>query len=865
MNTQGKRRYHTELVGRSELLDAIPNSAVVTLVGPAGVGKTRLAAHIAAARGCVAWVSAVSLGLEELRTALARAVGWSAREAPDAAQLATLLAREEVSLVVIDEAESAPDAVRSLVWELCDAAGPNVLVTSRRALDFDAEYVVPVPPLRELDAIELFRLRARRVAPDVADDGVEELVRRLDCVPLAIELAAARAASLSPRQMLDRLDARFELLKGTRFVDAHHRSLELALQTSWEQLDEAERAALASIAMPVTPVAMEHAEELVGGLDAIESLARCSLVSLSGSPRVIAVFESVRDFVQRHGDAAALDAARRSHAEVFARAAAHLVSRLTSRDFASALLALEELVPELRLIAGRDVGDVAEEHIVGAVRSLDAYHEMRGPSPAHDRVLDRLEELAPGDAQAAVSRGCLLLRRGDLGGAARLLEAQGRREGSAPELRARAWRYVAEVRVHEQELRAADEAFGAAAAAAAEGDDARLRVMIDRARAFMVSVRLGDVEGATKTLRNSARALAELGDDRGRLDVLNGLLSVCHEGGHHDDAQQLEREVLQLSLEADSFIRAVTLVVVGRWRAELGAPDEALELADQALTLLEPSNDPTWLGSAHWLAALSAIHAGDVDAGHDALERARATLDLHANPLRRAIFDRDRSMLLQESGELDEALHGYERALERLSDPTQRAWTSFAHALCRAELGAPLDVAQAAAQMRAASRPSFANFIAGFESDEAPPLHPLHRAILDGWRRGELSRELHRRSWYARAAARLFATSGALVVGPECRWFEWRGLMVDIKRRGGPRLILQALVDSHLRDPKASLGVDDLFAAGWPGENISIESGRRRAYTAVNTLRNLGLADVLQTTDDGYRIAPDVHCSRSSG
>src|SRR6266545_345391 len=207
----------TPLVGRdaevAEVVDLLRSTRLLTLTGPGGTGKTRLASHVAAG---VAdrfpgglWFVALA-GVEDpklVEPTIAHVVGASDT-------LADHL-RDKRSLLLLDNFEHVLDAAAGIGTLLQAADGVTIVVTSRAPLRLSAEREYPVPPLADDDAVALFAERARAVRPSfVVGDASAEICRRLDGLPLALELAAVRVKSLTASQILDRLDRRLDLLTG---------------------------------------------------------------------------------------------------------------------------------------------------------------------------------------------------------------------------------------------------------------------------------------------------------------------------------------------------------------------------------------------------------------------------------------------------------------------------------------------------------------------------------------------------------------------------------------------------------------------------------------------------------------------------
>ena len=217
----------TTFIGRAaevaELQERLVSSRLVTVVGAAGVGKTRLALAVAATLAADREVRLVELGpigdQATVPEAVASALGAADRSptSPSAAERAARAVGGRAVVLVLDNCEHVLEAVAALVTGLLRACPElRVIATSRQPLGADGEQQLALGPLRDDDAVALFVDRARAVQPsfDAADEGVSGLCRRLDGLPLAIELAAARCKSLPVPEIELRLANRFELLVG---------------------------------------------------------------------------------------------------------------------------------------------------------------------------------------------------------------------------------------------------------------------------------------------------------------------------------------------------------------------------------------------------------------------------------------------------------------------------------------------------------------------------------------------------------------------------------------------------------------------------------------------------------------------------
>ncbi len=245
-----------ELVGRVEELAAVweglVRARVVTLVGVGGMGKTRLALEVAAGSadvfaGGVWWIDLASATSDDAVLAVAMTAA-GAQEAPGRTAMESFCDRfvDREALVVIDNCEHVLAAAQELVRALRVAAPEvRVVATSREALGVRGEHLVPIGSLPVDDGVALFVERAVAVRPDIdiSANGavIDRLVSRLDGIPLAIELAAARCRSMTPTEIDGLLGDRFRLLRGGRSGAERHRTLQAAVGWSYEMLDPDER------------------------------------------------------------------------------------------------------------------------------------------------------------------------------------------------------------------------------------------------------------------------------------------------------------------------------------------------------------------------------------------------------------------------------------------------------------------------------------------------------------------------------------------------------------------------------------------------------------------------------------------------
>ena len=312
----------TPLVGRQrELAEAgelVRSNRLVTLTGPGGSGKTRLALQVAAEAveqfpDGVFWVPLQAVRDPAfVERAIRTSIGADDGLVEYVANKRLLVLLDNFEQVV----ESAP-TVSSLV-----AATPNakVLVTSREPLHVESERRYPVEPLGDADAEILFVERASAVTPDFrSSPTVGEICRRLDGLPLAIELAAARLALLSPQELLARLDRRLPLLAGpSRDAPARQRTLRSAIEWSHELLEPDEQQLFRRLAVFAGSFTLQAAETVCDAeLDILESLVEKSLVRRWGSGG-LGMLDTIREYaLERLDESPNGEDVRLRHAEYF--------------------------------------------------------------------------------------------------------------------------------------------------------------------------------------------------------------------------------------------------------------------------------------------------------------------------------------------------------------------------------------------------------------------------------------------------------------------------------------------------------------------------------------------------------------------
>ncbi|WP_053734758.1 BTAD domain-containing putative transcriptional regulator [Nocardia sp. NRRL S-836] len=308
----------TSFVGRQAELDRIAGlgaARLITLTGPGGAGKTRLALRAADEDAVFVDLAPV----REVAAATLQALGLKETVLPPEERL-TLALKDRAAQLVLDNCEHVVVQAAALAQHLLSTCPRlRIIATSREALGITGETLCPVPPLDPEQSVTLFVQRARAVNPAFTpDEHTESICRELDGLPLAIELAAARVRTLTTEDISRRLSDRFRLLtKGNRAAAPRHQTLRAVVEWSWDLLTEDERDLAAALATFSGGAALDAVEE-VGGhdLEVLEALVDKSLVDAAdGRYRML---ETIREFCARHKR---VDAEHAAHFAALARRA----------------------------------------------------------------------------------------------------------------------------------------------------------------------------------------------------------------------------------------------------------------------------------------------------------------------------------------------------------------------------------------------------------------------------------------------------------------------------------------------------------------------------------------------------------------
>ncbi|HET6683746.1 MAG TPA: BTAD domain-containing putative transcriptional regulator [Gaiella sp.] len=417
----------TELAELADLL-ARRDARLIVLTGAGGSGKTRLALE-AARDAATSYANGVMLvELAPLRDpelvvpTIAHAVGIA--DVPQPLEALAEALRSQELLLLLDNAEHVQDATPALVGLLAQAPRLTILVTSRTVLHLSGEHVFPVPPLEIGAALALFEQRARALQPDftVTEDDLEtvrELCRRVDCLPLAVELAAARVRALRPQAVLDRLTERLSFLTGgPHDLPARQQTLYETLDWSYDLLPDEERGLLAGLSVFRGGATLSAVAEvcLAGdegrALDRVERLADASLLLVrrpAGETRYD-LLEVVRQYAADRLDELGADSTRSRHAAWCVALAERAEPELSGESQASWLSELETEHDNMRAALAYFAETGGYEQALRLTVLLSRFWYVRGHLVEARR---RLEAVLP----SAVGQDPNLLRRAQTAGA----------------------------------------------------------------------------------------------------------------------------------------------------------------------------------------------------------------------------------------------------------------------------------------------------------------------------------------------------------------------------------------------------------------------------------------------------------------
>ncbi len=624
----------TSFVGRETELRRICDSPgevrLLTVTGLGGTGKTRLA-YEAAARLASNFddVRSVELapvaGPEGVRGAFALAIGERARTPAEAIGGRRLL-------LVVDNCEHVVSAVADVLDELLENC-PNlfVLATSREPIRVPGEHVLVLGTLSLVDAVALFRDRAaaagteRDLDPGPEDaEAATRICRRVDCIPLAVELAAAQTSFLPPTELAELIEQRIDVLAGTeRGVPLRHRTLRGLLDWSFQLLDEREIQAFLTLAVFPTGASLAAAESVCGPVSVLCSLADKGLVmavSPGPAPR-LRILHTVREYaLAKLVESAGAAAAYESHASWYVDWAESALRRHIDDDPV-------DWLPEVRREQSEAVAAI--RHLLTSDRSADALvvgaatwriWEVQGRFSEGRRLLDEILAAAP--VSADEHRATVLQASGGLAFAAGDHRAAERLQRSAVETHQAAGRTgAAALAMNSLGITLlfrgdAEEAHRVCGMALSdlqrEGDERG--TAFARSSLGIIAARSGGYDVALAHLLESLAILRRLGRRRDAAAVLVNLGSLADDRGDLVRAHRFYDGALQLHLETgDMRGEALCLNNLSLVACRRGDLERATAYAEEARTRFDAIEDRQGVAAILHNLANFAAERGDAE------------------------------------------------------------------------------------------------------------------------------------------------------------------------------------------------------------------------------------------------------------
>jgi predicted ATPase/DNA-binding SARP family transcriptional activator len=708
----------TSFIGRQEEIERVgkllEENRLVTLTGPGGAGKTRLAVEAAAGLtermpggvwlielagvgdpGEVPQALLSTLGLRE--AALTAGVRGSAPTSVEPVERLVAALADERLLIVLDNCEHLVDSCARLVDRvLADCPGVRVLATSREALGITGESLWPVPPLAfppedppeahgpytgsgrsswlpgalQYPAVRLFVERGTAVRPGFEPEAglpaVLAICRRLDGMPLAIELAAARLRTMTAAQIADRLDDRFRLLTGgSRTALPRHQTLRAVVDWSWDLLDDAERALVRRLSVFAGGATLDSIEDVCGGdvLDALTGLVEKSLVGVDGTGRY-RVLETIRAYgAERLSAAGEAQRIRRAHAHHFLGLAETAEPELRTRE---QLRWLDRLTAEYDNLHSALRWAIEIQDAALAVRYVAALgwywflRGMRGEGHQLAREALALPGTAPAHAHTMATLSWLI---GNIDADPMMRNKEDVRRRISGALRSCADlppdTLHPMIRIAPLGLKIFDGEVEEALAAVDDLREARdpwLRAAVLMVRGHAL-INLGRVEGIEENFAVALDAFRALGERWGMSLTLTGLAEIALWRGEPLSAKAYIEEALRYSVDLSSPDDSSHLRVrLAHAYTALGDKDGARAELDAALRGAERRGASQDIALVHYVAAEAARHRGDLAGARALLEEAAADKLIGGPPQFASMVNTQLGMIHGVEGDLDAAL-----------------------------------------------------------------------------------------------------------------------------------------------------------------------------------------------------------------
>jgi len=854
------------------LVKCLEEEHVISIVGPFGAGKTRISrALIEDIQGALFLDLSESFDKDIAIGTIADTLDINLNH--------NLLAKEEelnqgfdqigrfffsqlTPVVVVDNAEQLLDFVRLALQRWCRASPQTVfIITTREGLDIEGEHVFSLDGLDVEHAVELFIDRAEKIDPDFRGKSIQnredarplilEIVVALDCLPLLIELVSSRVDLFSLRDLSNDLEKHLTKVR-TRDPSRSERQATVvgAIDWSWSLLNEEERLALETISLfrvSFSLVALEAISEQENIAIILGRLLEKSLLKRERSksdPLLsrFSLYESVRIYMleKKRADSTAFS-------QYWAKEAALLCASFPrSRKQLDALLRddFENFLAAFETSEGEDLESLT--------LVLDAFLEWRGPQSLRERILEKpnQEGCSP---QVRARLAAFYLKRGNLFLAENLIDESPGLENQFPAFlfamnsRSPGTDTVFEALVeHTPSPKRPREFELLALAFAAQGTRTQDETLLKKARKFAI---------ATK-------------DDLTIAKVLNAEGAILTKAGRFKDALRAYERAFAL-LEEGSAIRdtiAGNIGLIAHYNGDLTRAIDAYAEVEKSLLRAGLSKEAA-IFSANRAGVL--IEFDKIDLATDILEDSEFVLSQYESESLASITI-SKANIAHLRGDFEEAKALYESILDDPKGPSIGSLVYLSLLLLENEEHDKVKTHINNWEWNLYPIWDEAMKVLAEEMDFTLPVIPerqggaqklplLVSQSLDNFRMDV--QEV--RGWLFTRLLRQFKkgerqSKSIILVRKDGGKVEIEGTKIDLSRRGPAKKLLAFLVEKHFENPDEAFDLDALFEAGWPGVKIDYESAHKRVYAAIGTLRRQGLASLIETTDEGYRIYNDL-------
>jgi predicted ATPase len=932
-------------VGREQEIAAIDDAfargvRLVTVVGAGGIGKTRVAHEYATAlcrssKVPLAEIWFVDLSearsLERLVGKVAAAMKISLRpgSSADMNRIGQELAGRGSVLLWLDNFEHLREHAAASVGALrALAPETRILVTSRSVLGLAGEHRVEVPPLELHEAEELFVARARAVAhgstgafEDACErDYLRRVLARLEGIPLAIELAAARVTVLSLPQLCERLGRSFDILRSMRAdTSARHATLHRTLEWSWALLSAAEQNALAQCGVFRGSFTIDAAEAIIdlgeasSVVDVLHRLREASLLRAANGTRSDALrlhlFGAVREFAEHKlAELGRIGEVRERHSRYYAELAAGVAAGAAYA--VGPVESLDRIAPETdNLVAVLERNLIDQPALaVPAGLALAELLFLRGPKDRHEAVVQQVSEAAE--------------RAGD------------------PEMRVRAILAQSAARRLWQTGKSFARSLEQARDLAEQIGNVALQALA-MARLGVDAVDQGDLSSGEKWLGEALELQEQCGDRFGEGISLGWLALIAQWSGRMDDAIELYDRAMLVSRaagnrrwqaivlrnravvhsERDDIARAVrdteaalaihrelgdpdephTLMNMAWFAAEMGELKKARDYCETVCALARRGALSPRLANPYVLLGWLHLVDGDANAAEVAFEEGIYWSAGAANRTHRrgqSVAGRGVARLMH--GSLSAAIDDLRAAIRQCAgaggevtdQPLFEGFLAVASAM-QGELDSARDLVSSArskvqrfpsarfartldviqgfvnwAQAKAAREAGDTGTARELEERAARCLNQVEilteRGSAQPRARSHLPflEELVAATMLGRAMGTAAAASRWIYVGPKNSWVQIGAQeRIDLRRRPVLRRLVRTLVEARQATPGREVSSGELIAAAWPGDRSERRAIENRLWVALSSLRKLGFDQVLKHDGSGYFLDPDVPVS----